>query len=114
MVMFSVLSEQFLFSQTVFLFLRLEQPMGATDSYFLRMFSPFFQTIFHLFRREVAVAVPCFAVTVGISGCLHFLGTQLHFKNASCALLKDASGSQAWFPGSQFPGWQAFPRSVFF
>jgi len=40
-LLFSILSDQFLFFQTVFFFLQLEQPMPVTDSYFLRMFCPF-------------------------------------------------------------------------
>lgn len=38
MNVFSILSDQFLFFQTVFLFLQLEKTMTVTDSYFLRIF----------------------------------------------------------------------------
>jgi len=46
MMMFSVLSDQFLFFWTVFLFLKLEQPMSATISFCLRIFSSFSRPFF--------------------------------------------------------------------
>ena len=54
-----------------------------------------------------------FALINGILGCLQFLGTQLYFKDPSCAFQRCF-----WFPvlvqGSQLPGWQTISLSVFF
>lgn len=35
-------------------------------------------------------------------------------KRPAAAFFKYVSGSQAWFPGSQLPGWQEFSLSIYF
>ena len=93
---------------TVFLFLQLEQLMAVTDPYFLRMFSPFSRLFFTFSDDKLLLQSLVFAFINGISGCLWFLGTQLHFKNVGCA-----SQACCRFPGCRFPGSQAFSLSVF-
>lgn len=50
--MFSILSDQFLFYQTVFLFCELGQPIAVTDSSFPRMFSSFSRLFFFTFPDD--------------------------------------------------------------
>lgn len=47
-MMFSIISDEFLFFQTIFVFLQLEQPIVVVNSHFLKMFSPFFRLFFTL------------------------------------------------------------------
>lgn len=94
--------------QTVFLFLHLEQPTAVTDSYSLRIFCPFSRQYFTFSDDMLLLQFLVFVLIDGISGCLGFLGTQPHFKDASCT-----SQGCCWFPGWQFPGSEAFSPSVF-
>lgn len=84
-LMLSFLSDQFLFFQTVFLFLQLERPMAVTDSYFISVFSPFARLFFTFPDDRLLFHSLVVALVNGISGCLQFLGTQLLFKDDSCA-----------------------------
>ena len=84
-MMFSILADQFLFLQTVFLLFQLEQPIAVANSYFLRIFLLFSRLFFTLPDDKLLLQFLGFVLIDGISGCLRFLGTQLHFKGASCA-----------------------------
>lgn len=79
MMMFYILSDQFLFFQTVFLLFKLEQPIAVAYSYFLRMFS-FFSRLFFTFPDcKFLLQFLGFVLIDGISGCLWCLCTQLDF-----------------------------------
>lgn len=108
MRMFSLLSKEFLFFQTVSLFLQLEQPLAVTNSHFPRMFSPFDRLFFSFpddkFLLQSLVAV---ALVDGISGC-HGPSVPTCTSKVPAVLLKDAPCFQALFPG-----WQALSLLVF-
>lgn len=102
--MFSVLSDQVLYFQTVFLFHQLEQPMAVTTTYFLRMFSAFSRLFFTFPDDNVLLQFLVFAVFIeGTSGGLWLFSTHLHFRGASCT-------PQGCFC---FTVWPAFSLSVF-
>lgn len=82
MKMFSVLSDQFLFFLTVFLFSQLERPVAVTGSY---CFPPFPRLFFTFSGHKLRFQFLVFAPVGGISGCLRFLGAQLHCRGAGCA-----------------------------
>lgn len=82
---FSVLSDQFLIFQTVFLFLQLEQPMAATSSHFLRTFLPF-----QVISRCYSSLVLCLSVvSQDVSS----------FQVPSCTSKNDSCTSQGCFTG---------------
>lgn len=64
--MFYILSDQFLYFQTVFLVCQLEQPMAVTAAYFLRMFSPFSSLFFTFPDDNVLLQFLVFALINGI------------------------------------------------
>lgn len=81
--------------------------MDNINSYLLRRFSHFSRLFFIFSDNKLLFQFLVFAVIDGISGNFQFLGTQVYFKDAKCALLDDASGSQV-------QSWQAFPLRLFF
>lgn len=95
----SISNDVVLISQTNFIFLDCfpvlsVRTVAVTDSFFFRVFSHFSRPFFIFPDNKLLLQFLGFMLINGISGCLPFLGTQLHFK-MPVALLKDASGSQA-------------------
>jgi len=69
-MMFSILGDQLLFYQTVFLFFQIEQAIAVADSYFLRMFSLFSILFFSFLDDKLLLWLLEFALINGGSGCL--------------------------------------------
>lgn len=95
--MFYILSEQFLFFQTVFLLFQADQSIAVANSYFLRMFSLFSRLFFTFPDDKLLLQFLSFVLIDGISGCLLCLGTQLRFSRMFLIprLSSQASTSQA-------------------
>lgn len=97
MMMFYILSDQFLFFQTVFLLFKLEQPIAVAYSYFLRMFYLFSRLFFTFPDCKFLLQFLGFVLIDGISGCLWCLCTQLDFSGTFLIprTSSQASSSQA-------------------
>ena len=111
-MMFSILGDQLLFYQTVFLFFQIEQAIAVADSYFLRMFSLFSILFFSFLDDKLLLWLLEFALINGGSGCLWFLGTQPHSKGASCSPQGCLHGPSLQASGSQ-SGRHFFSVSIF-
>lgn len=97
MKMFHILSDQFLFLQTLYLLFHLEQPIAVSTSYFLRMFSLLSRLFFNFPVDKLL---------------LQFLGFVLIWWYVGMSLVISCRTSKRcfWFPGQQFTGWQVFSQ----
>ena len=83
----------------LFSFLSAKTANSSAGSCSLRMFSPFFQTIFTVPDDKLLFPFLGLLLSMVSAGCLQLWVAQLHFREA-VVLPRDTSGSQA-----QFPGW---------